>query len=55
MTHIHHIPVQVTDGLVVRANVSVTWNVLSLSGGCEFEPSWVSELGVLSTSVLSRT
>ena len=28
----------VTDGLVVRVAVSVTWNVLSWSGGCEFEP-----------------
>ena len=28
----------VTDGLVVRAGVSVTWNVLSWSGGHEFEP-----------------
>ena len=27
-----------TDGLVVRAGVSVTWNVLSWSGGHEFEP-----------------
>ena len=29
---------EVTDGLVVRAGVSVTWNVLSWSGGHEFEP-----------------
>ena len=28
----------VTDGQVVRAGVSVTWNVLSWSGGHEFEP-----------------
>ena len=27
-----------TDGQVVRAGVSVTWNVLSWSGGHEFEP-----------------
>ena len=29
---------EVTDGLVVRAGVSVTWNVVSWSGGHEFEP-----------------
>ena len=29
---------EVTDGQVVRAGVSVTWNVLSWSGGYEFEP-----------------
>ena len=28
----------VTDGLVVIAGVSVTWNVLSWSGGHEFKP-----------------
>ena len=44
----------VTDGQVVRADVSVTWNVVSWSGGHEFEPRWV-ELGVLHTSVLCRT
>ena len=27
-----------TDGLVVREGVSVTWSVLSWSGGREFEP-----------------
>ena len=45
---------QITDGLVVRAGVSVTWTVLSWSGGHEFEPrsgrTWVH-----GTSVLSRT
>ena len=30
--------VEVNDGLVVRAGVSVTWSVLSWSGGHEFEP-----------------
>ena len=46
----------VTDGRVVRAGVSVTWNVLSQSGGHEFEPRSV-DLWVHSrpTSVLSRT
>ena len=34
--------------------VSVTWNVLSWSGGHEFEPGRV-KLGVCGTSVLSRT
>ena len=29
---------EVTDGQVVRAGVSVTWNVLSWFGGREFEP-----------------
>ena len=29
---------RVTDGLVVREGVSVTWSVLSWSGGHEFEP-----------------
>ena len=29
---------EVTDSLVVRAGVSVTWTVLSWSGGHEFEP-----------------
>ena len=29
---------EATDGQVVRAGVSVTWNVLSWSGGHEFEP-----------------
>ena len=28
---------EVTDGQVVRAGISVTWNVLSWSGGHEFE------------------
>ena len=32
------IRVETTDGLVVRAGVSLTWNVLSWSGGHEFEP-----------------
>ena len=58
---IHNIPLpmnlEVTGGLVVRAGVSVTWTVLSWSGGHEFEPrSWVwVKLGVRGTSVLSRT
>ena len=30
--------IEVTDGLVVREGVSVTWSVLSWSGGREFEP-----------------
>ena len=29
---------EVTDGLVVRAGISVTWTALSWSGGHEFEP-----------------
>ena len=29
-----------TDGRVVRARLSVTWNVLLWSGGHEFEPWW---------------
>ena len=45
---------EITDGWVVRAGVSVTGNVLSWSGGHEFEPDQV-ELGGCSTSVLSRT
>ena len=36
---------EVTDGQVVRAGVSVTWNVLSWSGGHEFEPR--SSLGCI--------
>ena len=34
---------KVTDGLVVIAGVSVTWNVLSWSGGHEFKPrlGWI--------------
>ena len=32
------IPGEITDGQVVRAGVSVTWNVLSWSWGHEFEP-----------------
>ena len=45
---------QVTDGRVVRAGVSVTWNVLSWSEGHEFEPQSGWTWGG-STSVLSRT
>ena len=37
----HDYILEVTDGRVVRAGVSVTWNVLSWSGGYEFE----SQLG----------
>ena len=44
----------VTDGLVVRAGVSVTWTVLSLSGSHEFEPQSGITWGT-GTSVLSRT
>ena len=44
----------VTDGQVVRAGISVTWNVLSWSGGHEFERQ-LGRTGVRSTSVLSRT
>ena len=29
---------EVTDGRVVRAGISVTWNVMSWSGGHEFKP-----------------
>ena len=29
---------EVTDCRVIRAGISVTWNVLSWSGGHEFEP-----------------
>ena len=46
--------IEVTDGRVVRAGVSETWNVLSWSGGHEYELGQV-ELGVRSTSVLIRT
>ena len=37
----------VTDGLVLRAGVSVTWNVLSWSGGHEFKTPVGSNLGWL--------
>ena len=43
-----------TDGRVVRAGVSVTWTVLSWSGGHEFESGQV-KLRVRSTSVLGHT
>ena len=44
-------PVKDTNGWLVRVGVSVTWNVLSWSGGHEFEP-WVEvKLGMRSTSV----
>ena len=33
-----YISFQVTDGRVVRAGISVTWDILSCSGGHEFEP-----------------
>ena len=33
-----HCMCEVTEGRVVRAGISVTWNVLSWSGGHEFEP-----------------
>ena len=38
--HSYHVKmyVEVTDDQVVRAGISVTWNVLSWSGGHEFEP-----------------
>ena len=36
---------EVTDGLVVRTGVSVTWNVLPWSGGHEFEPRSGRTLG----------
>ena len=48
---------EVTDGLMVRAGISVTWTVLSWSGGHEFEhrSDCRVELGVRGTSVPSRT
>ena len=49
-----HTLLEITDGKVVRVGVSVTWNVLSWSGGHEFAPGLV-ELGVLGSSVLSPT
>ena len=45
----------VTDFWVVRAGVSVTWNVLSWSGSHEFEPHLGWTWGMYSASVLSRT
>ena len=37
---------EVTDGQVVRAGISVTWTVLSRSGGHEFEPWLIRTWGV---------
>ena len=45
---------EVTDGWVVKAGVSVTWNVLSWSGGHEFGPDRV-EPGMCSTSVCPKS
>ena len=45
---------EVTYGQVVRAGILLTWNILSWSGGHEFEP-WSVELEVLSSFILSRT
>ena len=36
---------ELTDGQVVRAGISVIWNVLSWSGGHEFEPRLGQTLG----------
>ena len=49
------ISVEATEGRVVRAGISVTWNVLSWSGGHEFLNPGGVELGVRGTFVLSRT
>ena len=46
--------IEVTDGRMVRAGISVTWKVLSWSIIHEFEPQ-SGELGVHSTFVLSHT
>ena len=37
---------EVIDGRVIRAGISVTWNVLSWSGGHELEPQSDGTLGV---------
>ena len=50
----HHYEREVTNGGVVRAGISVTWNVLSWAGGHEFEP-WLGRTWVHSTSILRRT
>ena len=50
---------EVTDGRVVRAGVSVTWNVLSWSGGHEFKPrsgsTWVCSTSVLIKSYSNQS